>query len=60
MSAFPAWNGASTSPDIRGETQNASAQERAAAATTKQVDLMVPFFAVGRNMIRRKTSDFRF
>lgn len=40
---MPAWNGPSTSPDIRGETQNASVQERAAAAATKPVDLMVAF-----------------
>jgi len=42
LRALPAWKGARTSPDdIRvGEKQKASAQERAAAAATKQVDLM--------------------
>lgn len=59
LSAFPAWNGASTSPeDMRGEKQNASVQDRTAAATTKQVDFII-LLLFELNLCTRSSSSVR-
>lgn len=41
FSALPALNGASTFPDICGDRKKASAQEKAATAATRHVDIMM-------------------